>query len=404
LALIAVSAVGLVLSAGSASAATITTPTGNPFVVPGDALGNPVPFTVAASGYTQGQLVYVEECDGTAPTAPGWSPTANCDLGSSPAAVIVDMNGVATFNASDPNHGFHPFKGVSPQGLFNCLSPHGPSPNNGLTDFRNCKIRVSTNNAAITADQAFLNIQLPDAVAGTTTTTTTSTTTSSSSSTTTTSHGTSTTTTSPVTTSTTTTTTSASTTTTTTPLTKFPIGTIHCDVSLTDVVKPPLTNTASPKSLKIKGKGTLSNCNNAGVTGGKYPITSGAITLAAVLPAGKSCANVFDADWQKIKFGVKWLGVNPKNGKPATVASTKVASSKTAALTQTAFSTPSPGFDFVSPAQPAKKAFQGSTITIHLLSDQLQADLQTECDAPDKKLGTTWNFTGVHGGSLISVP
>jgi hypothetical protein len=193
----------LVLGAGAAVAATITAPTGNPFVVPGDASGNPQPFTVSASGFTHDQLVYVEQCDGIPPTAQGWSPTANCDLGSSPAAAIASASGDVTFAAADPNHGFHPFKGASPQGLFNCLSPHDPSPNNGLPDFRNCKIRVSTDNAAITADQAFLTIQLPDAVAGTTTTTTT--TTSSSSSTSTTSRSTSTsTTTRPASTSTTT--------------------------------------------------------------------------------------------------------------------------------------------------------------------------------------------------------
>jgi hypothetical protein len=199
----------LVLGAGVAVAATITAPTGNPFVVPGDASGNPQPFTVSASGFTQDQLVYVEQCDGIPPTAQGWSPTANCDLGSSPAAAIASASGDVMFAGADPNHGFHPFKGVSPQGLFNCLSPHDPSPNNGLPDFRNCKIRVSTNNAAITADQAFLNIQLPDTVATTTTTTTTS----SSSSTSTTSRSTSTsTTTRRASTSTTTTATSSTTT------------------------------------------------------------------------------------------------------------------------------------------------------------------------------------------------
>jgi hypothetical protein len=170
-------------------------------------------------------------------------------------------------------------------------------------------------------------------------------------------------------------------------------------VSLTDVVKPPITNTASTKGLKIKGKGTLSNCDNTGVTGGKYPITDGLLTLSATLPAGASCANVFDLGWQKIKFGVKWQGVNPKNGKLATVATTKLTDP-----TQTFSSSPSVGFDFVSAAQPAKKAFEGSTVTLHLVSDQLQVDLQTQCDSPNKKLGTTWNFTGVHGSSTISVP
>jgi hypothetical protein len=244
------------------------------------------------------------------------------------------------------------------------------------------------------------------------TTTTLSTTTSTSTTRPTTTTTSSTTTTSPTTTTTTTTTSSTSsssttsttirsttTTTTTPPPPKIPLGTIHCDVSLTDVVKPPITNTASTKGLKIKGKGTFSNCDNTGVMGGKYPITEGLLTLSATLPGGASCTNVFDLGWQKIKFGVKWQGVNPKNGKRATVATTKVMD-----LTQTFSSSPSVGFDFVSAAQPAKKAFEGSTVTLHLVSDQLQVDLQTQCDSPNKKLGTTWNFTGVHGSSTISVP
>jgi hypothetical protein len=175
----------IVTSAGIAFAGTITTPTGNPFVWPGDAAGNPVSVTIVATGYTSGTLVSVEQCDGVAPTVPNWSPTTHCDLATSPAQVIVDSTGKATFPANDPNHGFTPFKGESPQSLFNCLSPNGPAlnPVNGLTDYRNCKIRVSTSNNSVTADQAFLNIQLPEATSGTTTTTTTTSTTTSTSTT-----------------------------------------------------------------------------------------------------------------------------------------------------------------------------------------------------------------------------
>jgi hypothetical protein len=92
-------------------------------------------------------------------------------------------------------------------------------------------------------------------------------------------------------------------------------------------------------------------------------------------------------------------GRQPEERKAATVATTKLTDP-----TQTFSSSPSVGFDFVSAAQPAKKAFEGSTVTLHLVSDRLQVDLQTQCDSPNKKLGTTWNFTGVHGSSTISVP
>ena len=113
-------------------------------MVPGDAAGNPVAFTIVATGYTPGSLVNVEQCDGVSQTAPGWNPTTNCDLATSFAPVLADATGKATFLATDPNHAFTAFKGESPQSLFNCLSPNGPalSPINGLPDYRNCKIRV----------------------------------------------------------------------------------------------------------------------------------------------------------------------------------------------------------------------------------------------------------------------
>ncbi len=162
--LIGVTLAGVVVTAGTAGAATsITAPTGNPFVVPKDAGGNPVPFTVSAAGFAATSNVFIEQCDGVAPTVVGWDPTTNCDLGSSPAAALADASGNVTFDMADVNHALHPFKGASPQGLFNCLSLYDPSPNNGLTDYRTCKLRVSTNNSAATADQVFLPIVLPDA-------------------------------------------------------------------------------------------------------------------------------------------------------------------------------------------------------------------------------------------------
>src|SRR5262249_32064532 len=63
------------LASGATSAGTISQPAMNPFSVPGNAAGDPVPFDVAVSGFSPGILVYLEQCDGTAPTAPGWSAT-----------------------------------------------------------------------------------------------------------------------------------------------------------------------------------------------------------------------------------------------------------------------------------------------------------------------------------------
>jgi hypothetical protein len=148
-----------------ASAGTFTTPSGSsgrPFVVPADAQGNPIPFRITGSGWGQRHQVWIEQCDGLSPTAPNWSVTADCDITSSPAAAVSNAGGEVSFPAGDHNYAFPVFKGPSPQNLFNCLSPQQKDPHNGLPDFRNCKVRMSTNNSSVTSDQTFLPITLPE--------------------------------------------------------------------------------------------------------------------------------------------------------------------------------------------------------------------------------------------------
>src|SRR3974390_101583 len=142
LAVVCATLVGVVLAlSGVALATSITQPSVSPFVVAGDGAGNPLPFTIVATGFSAGHQVFVEQCDGVPTSAQGWNPLTNCDLSSSPAPVIADQNGTATFDASGA-HAFTPFKGESPQTLFNCLSPNEPplGPSNGLPAYRNCKI------------------------------------------------------------------------------------------------------------------------------------------------------------------------------------------------------------------------------------------------------------------------
>ena len=167
--------VGMLLciaSLGVAFAATsITTPNTSPFLVPGDASGNPLPFTIVAHGFPVNASVLAEQCDGRPSSDKAWDVTTDCDIATSCAAVHADANGDATFPAADLNHQFKPVKDASPEMFFNCLSPNEADPNNGLESWKNCQVRVSTNNSVSTTDQVFLTMTLPDAVAGTTTTT-----------------------------------------------------------------------------------------------------------------------------------------------------------------------------------------------------------------------------------------
>jgi hypothetical protein len=152
--LVGVVSVVLVALSSGAVATEIRQPTGSPFAV----RGGPSAFTLVASGFTPNANVFVEQCDGVPVTTTGWSPTIDCDLGSSPPPASADTNGVVTF---DGNKIFHPFQGESPQGLFNCLAPRQSAPANQLRSFTNCQVRVSSNNSAATADQTFLTIVLP---------------------------------------------------------------------------------------------------------------------------------------------------------------------------------------------------------------------------------------------------
>ena len=145
----------------AAFASTITQPSTNPFQVQADSSHNPLPFTITATGFPAFTPVFVEQCDGKSPSAAGWDPTIDCDLGTSPAPHNTDANGSVTFDMNNSNFAFHPFRGASPQQLFNCLAPGQANLNNGLPNWNNCQIRVSTNNSFVTGDQSVLGITLP---------------------------------------------------------------------------------------------------------------------------------------------------------------------------------------------------------------------------------------------------
>jgi hypothetical protein len=155
----------LVNGVPTAWAGTITAPSGttsNPYVVPVDAHGNPVPFTITGSGWTKGALVYIEVCDGVSPTSSKWMPVGDCDSGSEPAGAIADAHGVVSFPATNHNYALHMFRGESPQELFNCISPHDPTLNDDQPTFRSCYIRMTTSDTTTNPTDAFLPVVLPD--------------------------------------------------------------------------------------------------------------------------------------------------------------------------------------------------------------------------------------------------
>jgi hypothetical protein len=170
----AAAAMTLAAVASQASAGTISTPGANPFSVPLNSGGSgPAPFTIQARGFPAGSTVYAMICDGTSPTTPNWDPTIYCDNVTSPAGISVPPSGNVTFDASNKNFQIGVFDGLSPSQKFNCLYPGQPDPNNSYPSWGSntalpngggtagCRLRVATNNAAVTSDQAFITLILP---------------------------------------------------------------------------------------------------------------------------------------------------------------------------------------------------------------------------------------------------
>ena len=334
--------------------ATVTQPNSNPFNVPGDSAGNPKPFAVEVDGFAPGVQVFIEQCDGKDTGAVDWNVNFDCDLGSATPPVLADAGGVATFPVGTARE-FTPFKGESPQSLFNCVAAsNDPPTTNGLTDWTNCQVRVSSNNTQATTDQQFFTLHLP----------------------------------------------------------KKPFS---CDAQVQEQVKGPVRPTpsvkqGSVKSLKPSVKKNLigsvagtrvpgGSCGESGITGLKASISAGQILLKENTDVGWSCSNVMNPSLVPLKsqLQVKWEGV--VDGKLKSVAKTKALID-----TVTLVPGPVPAIDIVTQPVPLKNAFAGNRLALHLVSDQTAAELQIQCESLTGV--AQLNFTGQrsleHRGTAVS--
>jgi hypothetical protein len=183
------------LSATSASAA-IVEPASGSYTVQLDAKGDPIPFTIEASGYAPDEPVYLEICDGVPATKAGWSPTVDCDGTTSGAAVAANGKGIATFAAGGQSEVLL-FRGASPTRSFNCVAPadivrlappasgmgnvdlsprqsYPPAGDSGynadepkplaadraLPSWDDCQVRIASTNEEATTDQQFVTLRL----------------------------------------------------------------------------------------------------------------------------------------------------------------------------------------------------------------------------------------------------
>jgi hypothetical protein len=323
-AVVAGAVLALTATAMPAFAATKTGPSGTPFVVPADGAGNPRPFNIEASGFAPSTNIFVEQCDGVAPSTPGWDPTINCDLGTSPAPTTSDASGNVTIEATDVNHRFAPFKGESPQGLFNCLAPGQAAPGNGLPNHGNCQVRVSSNNTGPTSDQVFFTLQLPSATVK-----------------------------------------------------------LSCVISGNMAFNKPLTNVPpkKAKTTKVKGAANIgsvvsssSNCNNtnAPASATKYPVIGGSVKIKGALPSGRNCSDVSNPNFSGITLSFKWKGL--KGGVKLSNAG------KSVALVSGSGVVAMPGGGYTVSGPITVGSFAGSTVRLQLAVGTVSA-LRSVCNA-----------------------
>jgi hypothetical protein len=150
------------LAAPAFAAGSVTQPSGSPIVVPGDANGNPLPFTLSVTGMPANVPIFVVECDGVPSNTQGYVSAQHCDPATNMQPVVSDGNGNATFDndAGGGQTGFNPTKGALVG--FNCIGPSDSNISNGQTNYKNCQIKIGTSVGQDTSDQIFATLQFPN--------------------------------------------------------------------------------------------------------------------------------------------------------------------------------------------------------------------------------------------------
>jgi hypothetical protein len=356
----AVAGIALVLT-GSAAYAAFTAPplTNNTFNVPGDANGIPQSFTVTANGFPSAPAVFIEQCDGTNPaTFPNWSPSTHCDIGTSPSPLPGQgASGTVSFPANDQNFGFIPVKGKTVSGGYACLSPSEALVPGiaASSQFRNCQVRVSTNNASVTTDQQFFTMVLPDGPNDTTTTTTTTTVAAPN------------------------------------PSCAVDGSTLKkgSSIKISKGLLP--AGTGAVKPTKLGFAGDMTSCFNFdNVTTKIAPVLAGTFKAMIQVNPGSDCNSITPGAPIKSTLAIKFQAM--KKGKLATAES-----DKTTVATLSTSLDPSGHlvFDIVgAPFSNPKSALLGKTPTIIVVTDQDGATRTTGCATPKKGLGLLTFNTG----------
>jgi hypothetical protein len=164
-----------------------------------------------------------------------------------------------------------------------------------------------------------------------------------------------------------------------------PSGTWSCTITGSFAFTPPLSDTPSAGPVYVRTAGRGSNCNSAGVTGGKAPISDVFIRGRFAFSPGATCGVGLIDPGARHNLNVKFQGRNAKNH-TMTVANSKVVMTS-AALSFTDFN-----FAFLTPST---GAFANSSVHLNAAIDN-PAQWGTECPTTGVRVIT---YTGT-----ITVP
>ena len=104
-----------------------------------------------APGFPASTPMFIEQCDGVAPSATGWDPTVDCDLGSVAGARDVGRQRQRHVLGDRPRIAGSGRSRVRARSRTSTASgPPRPTRTTGLPSYTNCQIRVSSNNSAAT--------------------------------------------------------------------------------------------------------------------------------------------------------------------------------------------------------------------------------------------------------------
>jgi hypothetical protein len=158
------------------------------------------------------------------------------------------------------------------------------------------------------------------------------------------------------------------------------------------------SDTGALRNVHIKIAATMSNCNTAGVTGGKAPIIGGTLTITGILEPGSSCSDISDGSapdftFDNNKLQVTWKGVDGRSHPTVGKSKTDIFSTGNFLFG---------GWEYDGDTFGDNDAFAGESAVIDLGLDASSQNLVNECINGASTSSGPVNLTQVNFGGVSS--